>query len=168
MKHHGPRYHVKPRRQRQGRTDYRKRLRLLKSRETRIVVRKSLKQTRVQFVGYHLHGDEILVSASSLELSTKYHWKHPVSNTPAAYLTGVLAGKRAQEQGISQGILDVGRAFPTTGSKLFAALKGVVDAGITCPYDEAKIPSEDRLMGKHMGNDLSSQVTKIKQQILEA
>jgi len=168
MKHHGPRYHVKPRRQRQGRTDYRKRLHLLKSRETRIVVRKSLKQTRVQFIGYQIHGDKIFVSASSSELSKNYNWKHPVSNTSAAYLTGLLAGKRAHEQGISSGILDIGRAIPTTGSKLFAALKGVIDAGITCPYDEAKLPSEDRLMGKHLEKDLSTQVTKIKQQILEA
>jgi len=168
MKQYGPRYHVKPRRHRQGRTDYRRRLRLLKSRKTRVVIRKSLKQTQVQFVAYKPDGDTVLATASSSELPKNYKWAHAVSNTPAAYLTGLLAGKRAQEQGVTEGILDIGRATPTSGSTLFAALKGVVDAGITCPYDEAKLPSEDRLNGKHINKDVSSQVAKIKQDILEA
>ena len=56
----GPRYHVKPRRRREGKTDYRKRLRLLRSRKIRMVVRKSLKNTQVQLVEYK-EGDLIQV-----------------------------------------------------------------------------------------------------------
>ena len=162
----GPRYHVKPRRHRQGRTDYRRRLKLLKSRKVRIVVRRSLTNTRVQFVEYKPDGDTILASAVSNELVKKYGWKYSVATTPAAYLTGMLAAKKAQEKGVKEGILDIGRYVPTTGSKLFAALKGVVDAGITCPHDESKIPKEERLLGNHLNKDIPPAVNDIKSKII--
>ena len=162
----GPRYHVKPRRRRQGRTDYRKRLRLLKSRKIRIVVRKSLKNTQIQFIEYKEEGDNIIASAKSNELLRKYDWKHSTSSTPAAYLTGLLAGKRAADKGISECVLDIGRHPPVTGSKLFASLKGVVDAGIDCPFSEEKLPKEDRLMGKHLDKDVTAEVNEIKNKII--
>ena len=162
----GPRYHVKPRRHRDGRTDYRRRLGLLKSRKTRIVVRKSLKNIRVQFVEYSPKGDRILVSAISKELIKNYNWKYSVSATPAAYLTGLLAGKKAQEKGITEGIFDIGRYRPTTGNKLFAALKGVIDSGIHCPCDETMIPSEDRIFGKHLNKEISPASIEIKNKII--
>lgn len=162
----GPRFHVKPRRHRQGRTDYRQRLRLLKSRKTRIVVRKSNKNIIVQFVEYVAHGDVIHVSVVSSELVKKYGWKYSVASTPAAYLTGLLAGKKAAEKGFTEGILDIGRYRPTKGNKLFAALKGVVDAGVDCPCDEAMIPDEDRLHGKHLDETIAAAVDSIKKKII--
>lgn len=158
----GPRYHIKTRRHRNGRTDYRKRLRLLKSRKIRIVFRKSSKNIRVQFVEYAPEGDKIIVSAISNELIKKYNWKYSTATIPAAYLTGLLAGKKANVKGIKEGIMDIGRYRPTTGNKLFAALKGVIDAGIDCPYDDIKIPPEDRLFGKHLNKEIMPLVDKIK------
>jgi large subunit ribosomal protein L18 len=55
----GPRYHVKPRRQREGRTNYRKRLKLLRSGKVRAVVRKSIKNTQIQLIEYKEKGDII-------------------------------------------------------------------------------------------------------------
>ena len=162
----GPRYHVKPRRHREGRTDYRRRLRLLKSRKTRIVVRKSLKNIRVQFVEYTPEGDKISVSVVSSELVKNYNWKYSVSTTPAAYLTGLLAGKKAMEKGIKEGILDIGRYRPTKGNKLFATLKGVVDAGIQCPHDEGIMPSEERILGKHLDDKIAPLTGEIKNKII--
>jgi len=161
----GPRYHVKPRRRREGKTDYRRRLNLLKSRKIRIVVRKSLNNTQVQFVEYKEEGDNIIASAKSSELS-KYNWKFSTSTTPAAYLTGLLAGKRAADKGISECVLDIGRHRPVTGSKLFASLKGVIDAGINCPHGEEKIPNEDRLMGKHLDKNIMPAVNDVKSKII--
>jgi len=161
----GPRYHVKPRRRREGRTDYRKRLNLLRSRKVRMVVRKSLKNTQIQFIEYKESGDSIIASAKSNELS-KYNWKHSTSTTPAAYLTGLLAGKRASDKGISECVLDIGRQQSVTGSKLFASLKGVLDAGIDCPHNEEKIPKEDRLMGKHLDKDITPAVNDVKSKII--
>ena len=162
----GPRYRVKPRRRREGNTDYRKRLELLKSRKTRIVVRKSLKNTSVQFVEYHETGDKILVSATSNELVKKYNWKYSTSSTPAAYLTGLLAGKKAVEKGIEEGVIDIGRYVPVTGSKVFAALKGILDAGVDCPHSEEKLPSEDRVLGQHLKKEIMSSVNSIKGKII--
>lgn len=161
----GPRYRVKPRRRREGKTDYRKRLGLLKSRQTRIVVRKSLNHIRVQFVEYDESGDKILTSAMSKELVSKYNWKYSTSTTSAAYLTGLLAGKRAKDLKIKEGVLDIGRQVPTSGSKNFAALKGVLDAGIICPHNEGKLPDEDRIMGKHLDKNIATSVNDIKNKI---
>lgn len=162
----GPRYHIKPRRHRDGRTNYMKRLKLLKSRKTRIVIRKSLKNIRVQFVEYNPEGDKILISAISDELIKNYNWKYSVATTPSAYLTGLLAGKKAKDKGIEEGILDIGRYRPTAGNNLFASLKGVLDAGIECPHDEEMIPAEDRILGKHLNKEISPMVDKIKNKII--
>ena len=161
----GPRYSVKPRRRREGKTDYRKRLKLLRSGKVRIVVRKSLKNTQVQFVEYKESGDNILISASSNELINKYNWKFSTSSTPVAYLTGILAGKRAKDKGIDECVLDIGRHPPVTGSKLFASIKGVIDAGVECPHDEGKIPNDDRIIGKHIDKEIMPAVNNIKNKI---
>lgn len=163
---HGPRHRVKPRRRREGKTDYRQRLRLLKSGEPRIVVRKSLRNIRIQFITYEEHGDTVIAEAKGSDLSKIYGWTHATSSTPVAYLTGLLAGKRAKEAGIQSGVLDIGRQMPVKGAKVFAALKGVIDAGISCPHSETKLPSEDRLDGKHIDEKLATEVAKIKKQIV--
>lgn len=162
----GPRYHVKPRRHRQGRTDYRRRLRLLRGRKIRIVVRKSIKNTRVQFIDYFSSGDKVVVCSLSDELVQKYHWKYSTATTSAAYLTGLLAGKRAVEKGITEGVFDIGRSIPTKGSKMFAALKGVIDAGVSCPHGADMLPSDDRIMGKHLNKDIMPAVQDIKSKII--
>ena len=162
----GPRYHVKPRRHRQRKTDYHLRLKLLQSKKPRIVVRTSLKAIRVQFIEYGPQGDKILVSAISNELVKNYGWKHSVSTTPAAYLTGLLAGKRALEQGVEQGVLDIGLYHPTVGGKMFATLKGVLDAGVSCPHDKEMLPKEDRIAGAHLHKDLKARVDEIKNKII--
>ena len=163
---HGHRYFVKPRRRREGKTDYRKRLSLLKSGKTRMVVRKSLKNTQVQFVKYKEEGDNVIVSANSKELKDKFKWKFSTSTTPAAYLTGLLAGTRAKEKGISECVLDMGRYPASSGCKIFAALKGIIDAGLACPYSEEKLPSPDRIMGKHLDKEIASSVNDIKNKII--
>jgi large subunit ribosomal protein L18 len=162
----GPRYSVKPRRRREGKTDYRKRLKLLRSKKVRMVVRKSIKNTQIQFVEYKESGDNILISVKSNELIKKFNWKYSTSSTPAAYLTGLLAGKRAKDKGIDECILDIGRHPPVTGSKVFASIKGVIDAGIKCPHNEEKIPGDDRIKGKHLDSNIMSSVDEIKNKII--
>ncbi len=162
----GPRYHVKPRRHRERKTDYRRRLKLLRSRKPRIVVRKSLREIRVQFVEFDPAGDKILASAVSDELAKQYNWKFSLSSTPAAYLTGLLAGKRAKDKGIEEGVLDIGLHHPTVGGKLFASLKGVLDAGVACPHDDSMIPKDDRINGVHINKDIKPLVGEIRHKIV--
>ncbi|MHC1590658.1 MAG: 50S ribosomal protein L18, partial [Candidatus Helarchaeales archaeon] len=146
----GPRYRVHFRRRREGKTDYYYRRRLLTSRIPRFVVRKSLKYINIQIATAELIGDKILVCAHSSELKKKYGWPYNCKNIPAAYLTGLLAGYKAQKAGIEKAILDIGIYRPIVHSKLFAALKGAIDSGFDIPHGDGIFPTEDRIKGKHI------------------
>ncbi len=145
----GPRHKVPFRRRREGRTDYRHRMALLKGGKVRAVVRKSNRSTRVQFIGYTEKGDFVVASAVSTDLA-ELGWTGSGKSTPGAYLTGLLAGKRAKEKGVEEAVLDIGLREPKKGATVFAALKGIVDAGVDIPHSEDMIPSKDRISGKHM------------------
>ncbi len=130
------------------------------------MVRKTLKHTTVQFIKYDHQGDQIMVSASSIELK-KLGWNGSTSNLPAAYLTGLLAGKRAVAQKIDSAVLDIGLHPPIKGSKVFASLNGIIDAGVELPHGEEILPNGERLQGKHISDKVSSEFEKIKNKILE-
>ena len=51
-----------------------------------------------------------------------------------------------------EAVLDIGLNVSTKGSRIYAALKGVVDSGINIPHSPEIFPSEDRLAGKHIQN----------------
>ena len=143
------RYKVKFRRRREGKTDYRKRLALLKSGKIRMVVRRSNRFITVQFVRSKLEGDEIIAYAYSKELE-KLGWPFSCKNVPAAYLTGYMAALRAKRAGIKEAILDIGRYPSTKGSRLYAALKGALDAGLSIPHSDEILPEQKRIEGKHI------------------
>ena len=145
----GPRYFVPFRRKREGRTDYAKRLKLVVSPVPRMVVRRTNRHFIIQLVVAEEQGDRTLVAANSAELVT-FGYTGGLSNTPAAYLTGVLFGARARKEGHDAAILDIGRATASRGGRLFAALKGAVDAGLHVPYGQEILPDEARMMGGHI------------------
>ena len=148
----GPRARVPFRRRREGKTDFRRRLRMLKGEQPRAVFRKSLANTTVQIIAYDQGGDKVIASAFSKELR-KYGWTLGNGNIPASYLTGFLAGRRAMAKGIESAILDIGLNEPVPGARAFASLKGLLDAGVQIPHDEAVLPSSERLEGKHLGEN---------------
>ena len=147
---HGPLYRVNFRRRREGSTDYRRRLALLKSGEHRVVVRTSNRNVIVQFVEYDEKGDKVVATAEAREL-TELGYAAAGNNTPSAYLTGRLAAKRAKEAGVENGVLDLGRASPHKGGVIFGALKGVVDGGVEVPHGDV-LPPEERWRGEHLGD----------------
>ena len=142
-------YRVHLRRRREGKTDYQARKALVTSRKPRLVTRASLKNVEVQIIIAKPHGDLVLAAANSRELIKTYRWKAPTGNIPAAYLTGLLCGLKAKAAGIKEAILDIGLVSPTKGSKIFAVLSGVVDAGVAVPHSEEKIVKE-RMKGEHI------------------
>lgn len=146
---HGPLYRVPMRRRREGATDYKRRLALLKSGEARVVVRTSNRNVIVQFVTYDEKGDKVVAVAQARELS-ELGYKAAGNNTPSAYLTGRLAAKRAKEAGVENGVLDLGRASPHKGGVIFGALKGVVDGGVEVPHGDV-LPEEARWRAEHLG-----------------
>jgi large subunit ribosomal protein L18 len=161
-------YRVKFRRVRSGKTDYRARKQLLISRKPRLVVRKSLKNTLLQIVIPQAAGDVTLVSANTSDLK-KYGYTGGTGNITSAYLTGLLLGYRAKKSGQKEAILDAGLYHTTKGGRMFAALKGAVDAGMEIPYDPEIFPSEDRIMGKHIDqyrkSNIKEQFEAAKQKI---
>ncbi len=142
-------YRVQLRRRREGKTDYQARKALVTSRKPRLVTRTSNKNVEVQIIIAKPHGDQVLASANSHELTKSYGWRAPTGNIPAAYLTGLLAGLKAKTVGIKEAVLDLGLVSPTKGSRSFAILSGVVDAGVAVPHNEEKIVKE-RTKGDHI------------------
>lgn len=160
----GPRYRVPFRRRRQGRTDYRVRAKLLRGGKTRVVVRKTLNQTIVQFVVTDATGDRVVASAQSLELK-EHGWVAGTGNLPAAYLTGFLAGRRASAKGVTEAVLDLGVQRPSKGGRLFGALQGLLDSGVAVPHSPKVLPSKERLRGAHIGEAVASQFDSVKSKL---
>lgn len=166
------RYTVYYRRKREGKTNYKKRIKLLLSNKPRMIVRKSLLSTYAQIGKFDVKGDKIIASSSVWELKKKHGWKHG-NNVPAAYLTGLLLGRKALKAGIKEAILDTGFHTSTKGSKIYACLKGAVDAGLKIPHNQEILPSEERLMGKHIekyvskSKTISSDVQAIKEKVMK-
>jgi large subunit ribosomal protein L18 len=155
----GPTYRVPFRRRKEGKTNYRSRRALVLSKTPRLVVRLTLKNTIMQIAEAEAVGDKIIVSAHSRELAKKYGWMGSGGNVPAAYLTGLLCGFKAMAKGVERVFLDIGLHIPTKGSRIFAALKGVLDAGLEVPHSEDILPDEGRVSGEHIaeyGNQLLS------------
>lgn len=130
----------------QNLTDYRKRVSLLKGEMPRLVVRKSNKQVQMQIVKYSIDGDIIVTSVTSNALR-QMGWS-PRSNTPTAYLTGMLLAKRASKIAGEECVLDIGLYKPIASSILFAAAKGAIDAGLKL-RNNIKF-DEKRLKGAHI------------------
>lgn len=149
LTHQGPRFKPPFRRRRTGQTDYTKRLALLKGRTTRLVVRRSNRAVTVQFIDFDPQGDVVRATATSRDL-VAHGWDASLASTPAAYLTGLLAGRRAKKAGVSEAIFDIGRQEPVPGGRLYAALKGVLDAGVTVPHGKDVLPAQERLQGEHL------------------
>lgn len=134
---------------RNGKTDYKKRLAMLKSGKTRIIIRRSNKNILVQAADYFPSGDKVIHTTNSTELK-KLGWKYGCGNMPAAYLTGLLAGKNLAKKNVKFAIADFGLYLSVNGSRLYACLKGAIDAGIEIPHSKEILPSEDRIRGEHV------------------
>ena len=137
------------RRKRQGRTYYKKRMRILLSSRPRFVVRKSLRDIKASIVEYGVKGDKVMLTVSSKALKN-FGWKGDNGNLSSAYLVGFLAGKKSVEKGIKEAIFDLGFSNSIRGSRLYAALAGAIDSGPKIPFDQEILPSKERISGDHI------------------
>jgi large subunit ribosomal protein L18 len=146
----GPRYRVAFRRRREGKTNYIRRLKLIRSRRNRLVIRCTLKNTIVQVVDAKIAGDKVLAASHSKQLGKEYGWNYYGGNLPSAYLTGYLCGLKAKKAGVEDAILDVGIFVHSDQVK--AAFKGYIDAGMEVPHDESWFAEslESRVTGEHI------------------
>jgi len=180
------RYQVKFRRRREGKTDYKRRLKLTRqdknkynSPKYRFVVRITNKDVICQVAYAKIVGDVILASAYSHELP-RYGMPVGLTNYSACYATGLLLARRllrklkldtqyvgkeevdgemfSVEQVVDgpkpfYALLDVGLARTTTGSRVFAALKGAVDGGLNIPHSEKRMRGYDPVTKSYEAED---------------
>jgi len=164
----GPKYKMPFKRRFEKETNYKKRLGLLLSEKPRLVIRTSNKHTKAQIIKYETEGDKTLVSANTQDIKA-LGWKYSTSNLPSAYLAGLLIGQRAKKKKIKDVVVDFGVQKIIKGSKLYAAVKGVKDAGIEVPCSEDVLPTEGRIKGenivkysKEKGDTYKIQFSKVK------
>lgn len=146
---HSSRYKLAFKRRKEGKTDYKTRLKLMGQNKYRFVVRLSNKHIIAQVVTTKTEGDETLVAVNSKELE-RLGWKAGGKNISAAYLTGFLAGKKALKDGIGEATMDIGLKTSLKGSKLYAVLKGAADSGLHIPHNESVLPTDERINGEHI------------------
>lgn len=144
-----PRYTVALRRKREGRTNYKRRLGLLVSQKTRLVIRKKVGNIIAQLVNYHPDGDKIVTTIDARQL-TKYGLTVVNSNVPVAYLTGMLVAKEAKKHKITEAVVDLGLQKLTDKSKIYALIKGVREGGLDVHAADEVLPDNDRVTGKHI------------------
>lgn len=159
-------YALQFKRKRKRVTNYRKRLKLVLSERPRLVIRKSLKNIMAQIISYTPEGDKVLVSAHSKELK-RYGWLYSRGNICAAYLTGVLLGKKLKKAKIGDAVLDIGLNPSVKGSIIYALVKGIIDVGFNLPTSQEIFPSQERILGKHIADyaeKLSSNESAYKRQ----
>jgi len=149
------------RRRRSGATDYRARKKMITSSVPLLAVRISSKNISAQFIRPKAEGDQVLSAAHSRNLK-KLGWKGSSKSIPACYLLGLLAGKRAKEQGVERAFLYTGLSQFVNGSRVAAVVKGVKDAGIDVPMSDEAVPSEDRISGKSTAEYAKSLIAEDK------
>ncbi|MEW5298808.1 MAG: hypothetical protein WDW38_000451 [Sanguina aurantia] len=171
------RFQVKYRRRREGKTDYRARLRLVRqdknkynTHKYRLVVRFSLRDVVCQIVYASIAGDVVVASAYSHELE-KYGLTVGLKNYSATYCVGLLLARRVLSKfgladtykGVEEAdgedytveaaddgprpfyaLMDTGLKRTSTGSKVFAALKGALDGGLDIPHSDKRFVGYDK------------------------
>jgi len=150
-------------RKNQRKTDYKRRLLLLKSGKPRIVARKTNKYITLSYVESKEAKDKIIHATTSKDL-LKHGWDKEKSGSlksiTASYLTGLLLANKIKGK---EAIFDTGLNRNVKKSRIYAALKGLVDGGVKINCDKKIFPEEDRIKGKNLKNKINFE--KIKQKI---
>jgi large subunit ribosomal protein L18 len=137
------------RRRREGKTNYIRRKKALLSRKPLLNVFISNKNIYAQVVKPEINGDKVLVHANSIQLY-KMGWPYGRKNIPAAYLIGLMLGKKAKKAGIEEVILYTGVKGFISGSRIAAVVKGILDMRVKIPFNEEALPAEERVKGEHI------------------
>lgn len=180
------RYQVKYKRRRQGKTDYRARLRLCgqdknkyNTPKYRLCVRFTNSDIVAQVIYATIAGDICICAAYAHELP-RYGLSVGLTNWSAGYAVGLLLARRLLTKynlaelytGVKEAtgedyeveeaeegprpftaLLDTGLKRTSTGSKVFAVLKGALDGGLSVPHSEKRFVGynkEDKKLDSEM------------------
>jgi large subunit ribosomal protein L18 len=118
-------------------------------------------------VTWAAEGDKVALNVTGNDLVKKYSWPDNMSkkSVPASYLVGFALGKAALAAGHEDAVLDIGLAASTPGGRVFAALRGMVEAGLNVPHSEEILPDDDRINGTHIDESVASAIETTKSSI---
>ena len=153
----------------QRKTNYKKRIGMLKSELPRIAIRKTSRYIIVQYIKSHEAKDKIIVGENSKSL-IKFGWAKELQGSlksiPASYLIGYLTGKKIlDKEKNAEAILDLGLQKGINGGRLYSALKGLIDAGVKIAHNKKIFPNEDRISGKHLGENVQAAFKTVREKI---
>jgi large subunit ribosomal protein L18 len=153
------------RRRKENRTDYVKRLKLLKGEKPRVVFRKTNKYIISEYIKSKEAQDAIVFGFDSRKLN-EFGWdkkaQGSLKSITAAYLTGYLTGKSIIKQKLETPILDAGMNRAIHKNKIYAFLKGLIDSGIKIECKKEFFPEDARIKGQHLKNKISFDEIKSK------
>lgn len=156
---------IDKRRRKENRTDYGKRIKLLKSELPRVVFRRTNKYVTSQYVESYEAQDKVVLGTSSKEL-LNLGWpkkaEGSLKSITATYLTGLLMAKKILEKKLKNPIVDLGMIKVLHKTKVFAFIKGLIDGGLEINCKEEALPSEERISGEHLKNKVNFEEIKSK------
>mgnify|MGYP001565342329 CR=1 FL=1 len=155
---------INKRRRREGKTDYAKRVNLLKGGVPRIVFRKTNRYLIAQYMKSKEAKDSVEFGINSKAL-LEYGWPEKVSGSlksvPAAYLLGILVGKKITDKK-KLPIIDFGMIRTVHKSRAYAFIKGLIDSGIAIKHKEGIFPEDNRIRGEHLKHKIPFDEIKLK------
>jgi len=150
-------------RRKQCKTDYKRRLNLLKSEKPRVVFRRTNKYVIAQYVESSEARDKIIFGLTSKDL-LKYGFPEKMAGSlkslGACYLTGYLIGKKIVKEKLVQPILDIGMTRALHKNRVYAFLKGLIDSGIKIGCKEEAFPDEERIKEKIPVDEIKNRINK--------
>lgn len=159
---------IQKKRRIEAKTDYKKRIALLKSNLPRLVFRKTNKYIISQYILSDAAQDKVSKGTTSKEL-LKFGWpekmKGSLKSIPAAYLTAYLIGKLIQKEKMETPIVDFGMYRMIHKNRQFAFLNGLIDSGLEIKCDKKDFPKKESILGKNLKEDFSKEFEKIKSNI---
>lgn len=160
------RIRIPKRRRREGKTDYKLRLNLLKSDSPRIVIRKTNKHFTVQAVESKEAQDKVTLGMTSqalLKEGLDKKFAGSLKSIPAGYCIGLLFAKKLGAK--QEYIVDLGMTRTIAGNRIYSVLKGLIDGGVKVKAKETIFPAEDRINGEHMKDDVKEAFNKLKEKL---
>jgi large subunit ribosomal protein L18 len=153
------------RRRKENKTDYLKRLKLLKSEKPRIIFRRTNRFIISEYIVSEEAQDKVVFGFDSRKLND-YGWpknaQGSLKSITASYLTGFLTGKTILKEKLELPILDAGMNRAIHKNKIYAFLKGLIDAGMKINCDKEFFPEEERIKGQHLKNKVPFDEIKLK------
>ncbi len=152
---------VLKRRRIEAKTDYLARMELIKAKKPRLVIRKTNRYIIAQLVETTIAQDAVIIGVTSKDLLTKGWPKEAqgsLKSLPAAYLTGFLLAKSAKGK-VKEVIVDFGLHRNVQKSRIYAVVKGALDAGLEIPCNEKALPDLESIQANEK---VGSLVEKLK------